>query len=85
MLGPSSLISLKEEIEPAPGVRRAANEGLVVVGGEGFGPIEARLAGIPSEMEARGRGTVVDDLAVPVEPVGDVILREAALVVSGEG
>ena len=72
----SSLISLSEEIEAAPVVRRVT-AGLAVVGGEGFGPKEARRvgAGKPSDTEARGRAAVdVDDLAVPVEPAGETTL-----------
>lgn len=69
------MISLSEEIEAFPAVRLVAIGGFAVVGGVGFGPNEARRvgAGSPSETDARGRAVVdVVDLAVPVDPAGEI-------------
>ena len=81
----SSLISLREDIDVAPGVRRAAIGGLAATGGVGFGPRDVRLegAGTPSVIEALGLfGT--SGLVAPAEPAGDTT-RVVVLTVSGAG
>ena len=83
------MISLSDDIEPAPGVRRTPpTAGLDVTGGAGFGPRDVRLegAGMPSETGALGfvgTGGLAEPVGVTAR-VG-VIERVVVFTVSGAG
>lgn len=76
------MISLKDDIDGVGFF--VAKDGLAVVGGEGFGPREARLAGSPSEIDARGRLTLLDVVDL-TEPTGDTMLRACACAFETSG